>query len=1107
MFSRMRVPDRSTPGLLACLLFAGALVVPAAPRLALAQVTTAEDAAVNPPPQSLRAEIAAAAPDAVIPIQIPTGGDGSSIDLADGLVFSRPLTIDNADPAFELFPIQAPEAGAFLEIGSDVTLTLQDVGLLSNPANPGAAIDLQSATSVLVIAPSREDQTIDADLVGLGSLVKRGSATLDLRGVNSFSGGITVEEGDLVGDVVSLATVGMGNITLAPNAAATTARIVFDIGAAGDALAAAGPSFLADETSGGSAVFVKRGAGELDVRAAPMIDFDIDFDIESGTLVVDDGTLMNMTDDMMGGMTIETRDFQVRSGGSLSIRGLIPDLAGSLQGDGIVDFTPGSSFGGVLNLSGDLSAFTGDLRVRRAPGGGPISGAVLSPNTSPAAPLEFSVDLDSNTSLLVDNGTVNLTLAGDISGAGQLNKTGTGTTRLTGTATHTGGTLVGQGTLIGDTRNLQRAIVVSNGAELHFDQPSDGTFMGSITEQTSGGMILVRKVGAGTLTLGTSQPFAGRFEVDDGGLVFGNGVDLTSPNADLVIGNSDANRATLSTPFLSGGSQGANTVNVGGDLTLNDDARVLVTLSDRDENDNPAARSTRFAAGGTVTIGDGASTGAPELVVTLAPGGFADPAQRTFTVFTGATGVNVVDDFVVEDDLFFFDLTPLGAASAPGTYQIDLQDSGATLANAGTTPNRRAVGTALDELRTNGPGGDPQLEDLLDNLNVLTNDDVDGALDGASADSLAAATNIRLAAATRTWRSISNRLALARGRAIGHHDRRAKRQATTRRNLRARRSGQLPDPADRPGVERPGESKVESNVGPNIVADEAAGNAADDAAGPWVAWLEGSGLIGELDSDEAAAYDYRLVGPILGADRALGEKVRFGFATSATHATYDADDSVGEGDLTSVEGAVYAAWVGAPIEILLGGRYGHSWVETERRTRIEQFSGRADGDFEGDEFGAYAELTRAFGAPSKIEIAPFARAAYSRIDFDDFNEDGSNPLRMEVDGDEIDSLVSSVGMRIALEREMDEGFVFRPRLEASWGREWGDQDRPIRGRFATGTTPIELEGAELPRDRAQISVGWEIGYNANANLFIGWDGRFGEDLVENALSLGVRAAW
>ena len=45
------------------------------------------------------------------------------------------------------------------------------------------------------------------------------------------------------------------------------------------------------------------------------------------------------------------------------------------------------------------------------------------------------------------------------------------------------------------------------------------------------------------------------------------------------------------------------------------------------------------------------------------------------------------------------------------------------------------------------------------------------------------------------------------------------------------------------------------------------------------------------------------------------------------------------------------------------------------------------------------------------------------------------------------------------------------------------------------------------QDYAEVSLGWEVGYGANANLFIDWNGRFGEDLIENSLALGVRAAW
>ena len=47
----------------------------------------------------------------------------------------------------------------------------------------------------------------------------------------------------------------------------------------------------------------------------------------------------------------------------------------------------------------------------------------------------------------------------------------------------------------------------------------------------------------------------------------------------------------------------------------------------------------------------------------------------------------------------------------------------------------------------------------------------------------------------------------------------------------------------------------------------------------------------------------------------------------------------------------------------------------------------------------------------------------------------------------------------------------------------------------------------MPDDYAEVSAWWEIGYNANANLFLDWSGRFGEDLIENSLSVGARVAW
>lgn len=249
------------------------------------------------------------------------------------------------------------------------------------------------------------------------------------------------------------------------------------------------------------------------------------------------------------------------------------------------------------------------------------------------------------------------------------------------------------------------------------------------------------------------------------------------------------------------------------------------------------------------------------------------------------------------------------------------------------------------------------------------------------------------------------------------------------------------------------------------------------------------------------------MGPLIGADKAIHENVRVGFATAGTRYVLDADGSNNKIIANGVEGSVYGMWVGDPVEVLLGARYGHAWIESKRILRFDDLQRRVEDDFEGNEFGIYAEATRAFGRPSRFEIAPFASLAYHHVTYDDIDEDGGSPLSLEVDGDDIDSAATALGFRVGLEREMDEGVMIRPHLKAAWSHEWADVDREVNSEFVAGGGSQNLEGAELPRDLGEFTVGWEVGYNRNANVYIDWKGRFGEDLIENALSIGLRAAW
>lgn len=999
-----------------------------------AQVTSVVDDVDVPPEGSLRFEVENAAAGDTVRIEVPSSETASTIRLDGVLSFGSSLTLDNSNEDFPITPILAPGQGTFLVVDSGVGLLLRDVRLNGNSANEDDVIDLRATTSVLTLDLGRADQTLAVDITGSGRLVKRGTRVLELTGNNAIGGGIRIEKGDVSGDLGALA--GGGDITLAPSGG--TARVVFDVLGSGNVLDANGPSILASESNGGRGIFVKSGAGDLDLTgglavAGADIAANVDLQVAEGDLIV--GTAI-----LAAG-----HDIALDSGGTLHTISALSSYSGKLSGTGRLSH---ESFD-TLELVGDLTGFNGDIAL--------LAGSIVrvEPTLSRAESFGFSVNSEPGILplpgvLAVENASAfDLTLTGDLSGELAFRSMGSGVVRLTGSATHTGGTFVDAGTLIGNTANLQRAITVAGGSSLHFDQSTDGTFAGSISE--SGGSISVRKLGSGVLTLGATQSFAGTFAHDDGGLVFAAGVGL--PNASLFVGDGDATSADLSATFDPHGSQAANTIPIGGTLTIRDDARVTVELSDQDQNGNPANRSTRYAATGAVTIGGTSAGSSPELVVRLQPGSYTGAGTGPYTVITGAS-ITQNEAFRIVDDLVFFDLS--GALSG-NSYQVSLAPSGDTLESEADSHNQREVGAVLDVLRAAGMAGDPELQTILDNLNTITADAVGPTLDAFSADTLSAATNVRLAAAARTWRSLSNRLDLARNPALGRRD--------------------------------------ETATGPA------------DSREPWVAWIEAAGVIGDLGSSDSQGYGYEIVGPIFGADTALTDDFRIGFAAAGTRYVYDGDGSNDKGVANAVEGTVYGAWVGGPVEALVGARFGHSWIETKRILRFDDLVSRADGEFEGNEAGIYGELARAFGKLQRVELTPFASVAYSWLDFEDFDEDGSSTLRMQVDGTDVHSAATAIGLRIAAEREMDEGMTIRPRLRVAWGHEWADVVRGVNGDFVAGGGSLELEGAEIPRDRAELSVGWEVGYTTNANLFVTWDGRFGEDLVENALSLGLRAAW
>lgn len=510
-------------------------------------------------------------------------------------------------------------------------------------ANGGATITLLSSLPIQLFADQTWQATNATSLLAQGvisgafKITKTGNFDLPLSAANTFSGGFSLNDGELYLGTSSIGTagsvtsgpVGTGTLSFDANrilgvtGASTILHNDISLGSNNPTFATGANSLTLAGTISGTGSITKTGSGSLTLSGANT--FSGETNVQAGTLVL--GSSSNKTSTITDG-PVGTYELNLSSGTTLAIAdGTTRILHNDLHfvGTGTVTFNTATgdltlaSFvhpygggdsasltktgSGSLTLTNPSNSYTGGTIINAGTiiaGSDPVFGQTTGGITFSGGLLKASAGFTSARAVtlnagggLTDTNPYSLTLSGLISGSGGLTKQGTGTftvsgagsniVNLTGTVGGSVLTSIGSGAilLIGSGGTITGPITTSG--TLNFTNPGSQNLSGVISG--AGGL----NISAGTTTLSGNNTFSGSTTVAGGKLL------VTGPNT-------GGGSVTIGSGGVFGGSGSFS-----GPVFVNSDGSVS-------PGNSPGALSvgaTTFAGGGSFAFEINSVTGTP----------------------------------------------------------------------------------------------------------------------------------------------------------------------------------------------------------------------------------------------------------------------------------------------------------------------------------------------------------------------------------------------------------------------------------------------------------------------------------------------------------------
>lgn len=619
-------------------------------------------------------------------------------------------------------------------------------------------------------------------------------------------------------------------------------------------------------------------------------------------------------------------------------------------------------------------------------------------------------------------------------GPGDLVINGTGTVTLNGTNTYSGQTTIQSGTLAvtnalaspvtvngGGTFNLSGNLFVpgSSSAVVTVDPGGSFDLSGAVTGAvTNNGSTNVKTTGMISGDVETSGTFVNNGAVT-GTLTTTGRVSGTGTIGHLVVGEG----GTLAT----GNSIGTMTVT--GNYLFGPGATREIEVGADGSIDLLLVGGTADLAGGTLDVIEN-----QDLI----------PILGTRYVFLSAAGgITGTHDTLLgglfPDALYPFLTTGIDYGATEAALVVTR--SGVSYADAGATPNQKAVGAALDTF-VNGTALDLP-------LTHLTADQYDLAADQLSGQIYASALTTLQNDATVVRDTIQARLGAAFEEMAGS---------------------------------------------PMFAANGAAGTPLPGLTAS--AWLTGYGNWGKTDaSANTAELTTSLAGTLVGLDASVHEWGRIGLAAGYGSSRFKSADLASSGTAGSTTVAAYGGARMGLVRASFGAAWSWHDLNTDRTISFPGYAASEEADYSATTGQVFGEGAVDLGfAP--VDMEAFAGLAFVQTSTASFSE-GSDLTALSGDGDTQSNTLTTLGLRLAKAFPVAGG-VLRPHATVGWQHAFGDVDPQATLTFSQSGAGFTVTGAPIARDAAVLGAGLDFTVARRATLSLGYTGRVGSDTAEHS---------